>query len=118
MPSHAKREPDADRWTHAPAPLEAETLTRLLEVCRSEPRIAEAWVTGSRRTFPRGSPPESTDIGLILEPAFPGNASDDEWDFMERLLEAEVPGHGMWFLTTREIVETHVEQCIHIYSRG
>jgi hypothetical protein len=100
--------------------VDEETLDRLRMVCRGEPHIVEAWLTGIRSKDSDGSWSEGTDIALILEPAFQaGMASDEDWDLSERLLEAEVTGvRGNWFFTTREILEAHAEQCIQLYTRA
>jgi hypothetical protein len=123
-PICADRRAAFDRWIEPPAALDEDTLDRLRKVCRGEPRIVEAWLTGTRFTRSDGSWSEGTDIALILEPAFQAEPQseaqiEEEDELAERLLEAAVIGvPGNWFFVTKEILEAHAERCIQIYTRA
>lgn len=57
------------RWIKAPQTPDEATLERLRARCSTEPRIVQAWLTGSRVTPSDGSPAyETTDIALVLDP--------------------------------------------------
>src|SRR3954447_20077755 len=66
------------RWIKAPQTPDEAPLERLRERCSAEPRIVQAWLTGSRVTPGDGSPAyETTDIALVLDPPeAPGDRSD------------------------------------------
>lgn len=65
------------------------TLARLRDQFELLPRIAEAWLTGSRLTPDNGSPPyETTDILLVLDPPIERENARDLRGQIEELEEA------------------------------
>ena len=106
-----------------PEPPDAQTLTRLRATCRSEPRIAEAWVTGSRVTRSDGSFHESTDIALVLDPPFSRERGEDESRAERELLgklDAAAPTTGRrgWVYVSKEAIAHEKRRYLKIYVRA
>jgi hypothetical protein len=108
-------------------PLEAPdgpTLERMREVCLSEPRIAEAWITGTRFTRSNGTSDVSTSVALVLDPPeveIVHDRAKDAWqiEFFMRLAAIwPTGGLGGWMCVTRGIVEAEREHCLPVYSRA
>jgi hypothetical protein len=117
-------------WIYPPDPPDEATLERLRVACRDEPRIVEAWVTGSRMTRADGSSSESTDIVLILDDPPHDDTPHDETANVEqslanfevtRTLEAAAPsaaGQRSWLFMSKRQLEAHEPHCIEIYTRA
>jgi hypothetical protein len=112
-----------NQWIDPPATPDAPALERMREVCRTEPRIAEVWITGSRFTRSDGASEESTSIALVLDP--PGVDPPDETETARQIdlftkLRAAWPAGGLrsWMCVTHGILEAHGEHCLPVYSRG
>jgi hypothetical protein len=57
-----------NEWIAPPDVPDAATLDRLRAMCRAEPRLSGAWLTGSRFTLPDGSTRNSTAIAFVFDP--------------------------------------------------
>src|SRR4051794_39052036 len=75
-----------NQWIDPPETPDGPALERLREVCRTEPRIAEAWVTGSRFTRPDGHSGVSTSLALIFDPPEGGHTRRDRGRETDRAL--------------------------------
>src|SRR5262245_18609082 len=103
----------------APDPPEGAALDALIAAFRNEPRIAEAWLTGSRITPGDGAPAyEQTDIGLVLDPPFEDGGGYDGTMFVHRLREA-APGCDVrgWLFVSETQIRAHGEHATLLYSR-
>ena len=114
-----------NQWIDPPEPPDADTLKRLRAVCHAEPRIASAWVTGSRFTRPDGTCVDSTAIALVFDPPLEDvrnsdtESRADHWAIIEKL-DAAAPltsGNRSWLSVDEQIIAAKTKHCRLIYSR-
>jgi hypothetical protein len=114
-----------NQWIDPPEPPDPDTLERLRAVCHAEPRIASAWVTGSRFTRPDGTCVDSTAIALVFDPPLEDvrnsdmESRADHWAIIDEL-EAAAPiasGHRSWLYVDEAIIAAKAKHCRLIYSR-
>lgn len=113
-------------WILAPDPPDEATVEKLCEGFRAIPRIAEAWVVGSRTEPQDGSAPprESTTIALVLDPPLPQEPPEVMTSaavgFFEELRERvpwSEPGRG-WLLGSASLLQSHEKVAVKIYARS
>jgi hypothetical protein len=107
-------------WIDPPDPPDEETLEHLRAACREEPRIVEAWVTGSRITRADGSSYESTGIALVLDPPLSQLRDEEEGrasgDLLAKLQPA-APHASSWLFVSEQIIAAHANHCRKVYTR-
>jgi hypothetical protein len=112
-----------DDWIDPPEPPDAVTLDRLREVFRSEPRMAEVWIRGSRFIRSDGGLDERTDVVFVLDPPLIGSFEEESRflvEFLNRLQECwPLPASGQrgYKPVTRDILEAHAEHCLEVFRR-
>jgi hypothetical protein len=107
-------------WIVPPSDLDEEVLKSLRQTLRSEPRILEAWLVGSRLWPVDGSPPrESSDIALVLDPRDREDPIEILTGLMERLdMRGQGRGSGRaWLLLSPTVIAAHQEHAAKIYAR-
>jgi hypothetical protein len=114
-----------NQWIDPPETPDAPALTRMREVCRTEPRIAEAWITGSRFTRADGASDVHTSVALVLDPPELELDMQDETEFARQIevftkLTAAWPTGGLrgWMCVSRAIVDSHREHCMPVFARA
>ena len=112
------------RWIKAPHPPDEATLERLRARCSAEPRIVQAWLTGSRMTPSDGTPAyETTDIALVLDPPeTPGDASDQAAVSelivsLDRAALISGTPRG-WLVLSETQIRRQSERAVLLYSRS
>jgi hypothetical protein len=112
------------RWIKPSVTLDPATLEPVVARFRDVPRIAEAWLVGSRITPSDGAPPyESTGVALVLDPPFAGDAEADREAMVEliaRLDDASpvADERRSWLFVTEAIMREHREQATLLYTRS
>ena len=112
-----------NQWINPPETPDAPALERIRDVCRTEPRVAEAWITGSGFTRSDGASEVSTSIALVLDPpeVDPADQTQAAWQIeLFTKLTAAWPTGGLrsWMCVTHGIVEAKREHCLPAYSRA
>jgi hypothetical protein len=112
-----------NQWIDPPDLPDAATLERVRAICRDEPRISGAWLTGSRFTGPDGPPRDSTAIAFVFDPPLGEGETTPEapWDILSEVRAAlpdpcRAPTSLLY--VSDEIIAAKAEYCRLIYSRG
>jgi hypothetical protein len=107
-------------WIIPPKLPDEGLLERLRDACRLRPRIAEAWLVGTRMIPVDGSRPwEASLIGLLDPSHEPGR--DDSLTLYSELAEATGWGGAAdegWRMLTPTEVSEHADDVVRLYSRG
>jgi len=112
-----------NKWIDPPDPPDRDAPERLTAAFREEPRIAAAWITGSRVTRADGSSHESTGVALILDLPFGDLHNKDESrrsaEFVARLdrVAPQANGRRSWLFVREEVIAAHAGHCKKIYTR-
>ena len=99
------------------------TIEEFRAVFRSQPRVREAWVVGSRNTPVDGSTArDSADIAIVFDPPLPDGHEEPGRALMDLMRMLEAKGHGRgtgrsWLILDPAVIAAHSEHATRIYSR-
>jgi hypothetical protein len=111
------------RWIKAPQPPDEATLERLRARCSAEPRIVQAWLTGSRMTPSDGSPAyETTDIALVLDPPEAPGDESDQAAVTELIAQLDgcldIGARRGWLSVSEAQIRRQTEHAVLLYTRA
>jgi hypothetical protein len=97
-------------------------LEGLLARCTAEPWIAQAWLTGSRRTPSDGAHTyETTEIALVLDPPSVHEDESDEaamLDLIANLHASTGARRSSYVFVSETLIRAHSEHAVLLYSRA
>jgi hypothetical protein len=102
-------------------------LARLREFCAAEPRIAEAWIRGSRFLGYDGRLSDRTAIAFVFDPPVADDSESslaEDSGYLQGLVRQVnqlwplTPGGGRsYHPVTKDILDAHAEHCIEAFRR-